>query len=254
MVPSPHSLSVMKIAAVLLLTIGTCSNPPPGLNDGGPSEMADYATAHAKTLCASMAKCCTYSLDHFNFAACESSFVTQGWDNTLPNSTAVYDAGHLAFNGAQAISCLEALDDIGCKLQITPAQWATVTTACQRVFQGLIPIDGGGCLSAFECAPGSYCNAGTCSPLVGLGASCTDDDLCINPAAAAPAQWCNFVLPDGGTAATGTCQAAQSNGATCGNVDVTDDYACKSLLCGEDNTCGSAADNPSVYLCDAFKL
>jgi hypothetical protein len=217
-----------------------------------PPGLLDYPVAYATAVCAGLANCCGAG---FDTNLCKSANLAQGYDNTLPFLPTVINAGHLTFNAAQAAACTAALQAWPCGPTLTAAQNQQILSACHNVLGGTIPVDGGGCMSSFECVTGAYCNGSTCAALVRDGGACnaaneSPDEQCMSIATAQPTLFCNLYPADGGpSSGSGTCQPAQPNGTTSlctDNVNYFSDYGCASQLCSTTSgTCAASMTNPA---------
>lgn len=256
---------------------GDATDAPSEANTIPPGLLA-YPGQHAAAFCSGISKCCAADAGAFSQATCKAAWVVGGWDNTtLPNTTSIYDAGHLTFNATQAAACVAALNGFTCTTgpAFTPAQYAAITNACLGVLGGTIPIGTRGCTSSWECASGSWCNlnvdggsppadagdgaaptpTGVCTALLATGAACTLDEMCSYVGTQKPASFCQLLGGDGGVQATGTCQAAQADNAPCGDVNqgaYFDDQACTSQLCGDPFTCGTNVTIPTSNFCGGY--
>ncbi len=226
----------------------TVSDGPVGAADGGQAQNAVqlYVQEYAQAFCQGQYDCCEgydAGFDDAAIAACESQVNagTSMWETTLPTA---YNAANLTIDGAQAATCLGALNPQSCGT-LTPAEYNAITNACLGVFNGSVAVDASGCITSFECASG-YCNlpgdggVGTCKPLVGDGGSCLTQDMCTQ-AALPQTMFCSAVLSPVGS---GTCQPLLPDGANCGGYDTI----CASGICAGNSftTCGGNYPNPSV--------
>jgi hypothetical protein len=220
-----------------------------------PPGLTAYPSQYLAAFCTGIANCCGVDGGTFDMATCESDWISNGWDLTLPGNPAVYDAGNLTFNAAQAANCVATLQTWPCgTFGATDNQ--AIISACLNVLGGTIPIGGAGCLSSFECVNGAYCNGltGTCTALVGSGGTCTSDEQCSYVEATQPALFCDLYPADGSSPTTAACRPVLANGGTnfCGNANVVDDLACIAQSCGDDNVCGDSRTNPASVLCTIY--
>jgi hypothetical protein len=252
-------------------TADVVDSATPDAGDAGDAESPAlaFAKAQAAAICTAWLGCCPGAGDAgqgYNLAGCEANLATSGWEGTLPEDLAVYGRGHITFDQAKAAGCLSAIQGFPCGSQ-TPAQWGAITQACKLIIQGTIAGDAGGCISSFECAPGTFCDptvdGGLCAPLATKGQPCntkiasninpTADQMCSYLASGQPALFCDLIN-NGPTAAT--CQPLLGNGANCTNNVVTDqdsgyylyydDQACQAPgLCDNNSQCNGTA--PTTY-------
>lgn len=231
-----------------------------------------FATQEATAMCNAYIGCCPGGADggtSYNLQNCISNLRDYGWEGTLPANEAVYNRGNITLNSSKTAGCLSALQAFPCGTQ-TAAQWATITDACEGVFQGTIAVGQGGCVSSFECAPSSYCDptvdGGLCTPLATQGQPCntvinTDidplpDQMCSYLASGSPAMFCDLInnQPD-----AATCQPVLANGALCQNntTGYYDDQACPASgpMCGDNGLCGGTSTYPVISgFCTAYAV
>jgi hypothetical protein len=230
-----------------------------------PPGLLAYPGQYATAFCTGLAACCGAT---FDVPTCESTFTTQGYDNTLPVDRNAYSAGNLTFSQTQAAACVAALQSWPCGTTITTAQQQGILNTCHNVIGGTIPIGGTGCVSSFECMGGAFCDltTHTCTALVGSGGACTApptgsvDDQCRNAATGLPDMYCNVYPSDGGSPGAGTCAPAQADGVTSlcfDNMNNISDYACTGRLCNPTTaSCAATITNPADptngFYCAAF--
>ncbi len=228
-----------------------------------------FAQNEATAFCTSLLNCCgSGGADSgaYNLAGCIYSQARFGWEGTLPSDPSVYSRGHVTLDSAKAAQCIAALKAFPCGSQ-TGAQWTAITQACELVVQGTIPIGSTGCISSFECAPGSYCDptgGGTCKALQTQGQPCNTvitgvnpipDQMCSYLGSGQPALFCDLIN-DAADAAT--CQPLLPSGATCQNASGSyyDDQACQPsvALCGDNLQCGGSASYPYAEFCGLYAI
>ncbi len=235
------------------------AGPDGGLDAGfdGSLAIGDYAPASALATCTTYADCCPFDGGlHFDTARCVRDNTTYGFDYTLPGTLSVYDAGHVTYNPTAAASCVHqiaGLPNAQC-IASGPAV-AAATRTCLSVTQGTIPIGQGPCQSPFECVPGANCaflaDGGTCVPLGEAGAPCDpflyNDTDCSYLGSGDTGLYCQPAL-DGGPG--GNCAPTIADNQTCS--DNQDPFACKSLGCGDLDTCGTDETWVSQTFCDFY--
>jgi hypothetical protein len=218
-----------------------------------PPGLLDWPGKVAGAYCRGLGKCCP-GASTFNEALCASQNEVNGWEYSLPDRLAVYDAGHLNYDDDAANACLAALQNLPCGTE-TPAQYAAITNACFGVLSGRLPIGESGCTSSWECVNAAFCDrtidGGVCSALVGQGQSCRSDEMCNYVGSAKPPLFCNVIdAPDAGG---GTCKPLLANGAACQDTNgYYYDQSCASQLCGNDGQCGTNVTIPSQTFCNAY--
>jgi hypothetical protein len=217
-----------------------------------PTALEAYPQQYAAAYCYGVGNCCPgFDAGGFDLAACESRATSYGgWDNTIPS-----DAGTVACRGNMTIDedagvrCFAALRAYPCGTEVDASAFAALIRACEGVLGGTLPIDAGGCVSSFECVDGAYCKPGAdgggiCTPLVGEGGTCWNDDNCRSATSGQPAFFCNGDFVASGV---GACIPQQPDDADCaGWANPFDDQACASLQCGDQQTCGTPLIN---FLC-----
>jgi hypothetical protein len=224
-----------------------------------------FAMAEATAICEHFQPCCpalpadagmAYSLTD-----CIASYRGYGWEGNLPYDQNALIRGKLTVNEIQAAECLAAINstNLPCPQQ-TAAGWSAVTNACEGVLQGVIGIGQTGCVSSFECVPGSYCNPavpGTCTALATQGQPCNTvintpdepipDEMCSYLGSSSNGMFCDLIDPST-SPKYATCQPLLAAGATCVNATTQwyDDQACPAsgALCGDNNECGGTASYP----------
>jgi hypothetical protein len=212
-----------------------------------------YALDHAKAFCQGQFHCCDgYDSGAINLSGCIAQSYIGGFENTLPVIPAVYDSGHVTINETAAAACVASLPNVPCGM-ITAASNAMMVNACVGVFQGMLPIDAGGCVSSYECIHG-YCQLptdggkGTCQALVGDGGPCLTSEMC-TAATERPAAYCNLIdFPDANGA---TCKPLLPDGVNCTDMtkSIPYDLACVSELCAGGinlTSCGGGGANTNV--------
>ena len=254
---------------------GDASATPDGQRDvgaDGPPVGLAFAIDEATANCTRFLECCPDGLDAgaYDLQRCINTFVTFGWEGTLPQDTRVYSRGHIIVNEAKAATCISALNSFPCGLQ-TPAQWGAITSACELVIQGTLPSNSPGCISSFECASGNYCDptvdGGLCTPLATQGQPCNTkindptlswmplaDQMCSYLSSGQPPLFCDLInnAPD-----AATCRPLLAKGASCSTPanGYYDDQACvPPALCGDNMQCGGTTTGPYPAFCQSYLI
>ena len=230
--------------------------------------LSGYGNAAATAFCNRVSTCCGNT--GFNLSQCITDNEVYGWESSLPPSMAEYGSPNLVYNPTAGSACISALGNMPCGAAVSAAQYAAVTSACFGPLHGNIAVGSGPCTSSFECVPGSYCvketvDAGApdaggdagkggveslCEPLVAVGAACSQvagDDAC-SYLGEETAVYCNRINGNAGA----TCANRLANGLTCGSTSEFDDEACTSLLCGDNDQCGSTVALPTKAYCSYY--
>jgi hypothetical protein len=245
------------------------------------SMLTQYALNQATAYCTRELGCCPgMDAGGYDLAGCQNLLAGLGWEGTLPQNYQVFNRPFVVMDQARAAGCLAAIAALPCGTQ-TPAQFAAVTSACEFVFTGTIPVGQSGCISSFECAPsaaidaggGAYCNkpadagVGVCTALATAGQPCDTainsadptipDYMCSYLASSNTGLYCDLIDP-AGSPNYATCQpllAAPMAPCTNATSMYFDDQACGAAsggpLCG-DNGCGTSASYPYVGFCNTF--
>ena len=238
--------------------------------DGGEGGIGlAYAQAQAAAQCVAFLNCCTGGLDGgtYNLDGCIQNTTVFGWEGTLPGDLAVYSRGNVTLDQSQAASCIAAIKTFPCGTQ-TAAQAQAITSACEGVMQGKIPVGTGGCISSFECAPNGFCDptvdGGLCTALATQGQACNTkinsdvnpipDEMCSYLGSSTPALFCDLISagPD-----AATCQPLLAAGANCVNATTGyyDDMACvPPAQCGDNSQCGGTASYPYPNFCTFYTI
>lgn len=217
----------------------------------GPLEFA-YAEALGQAYCQNQLGCCPGGLDSgtYDLLKCEDQFGGYGWEANLPSTYGLFARGFIQFDASKAAACIAAVQSLPCGTQ-TATQWGAVTSACEGVLFGNIPIGQFGCLSSFECVSGSYCSApndggtGVCTALATQGQACdtaimssydtVPDYMCSYLGNSMTGLYCDLIDPVG-SANYAKCEPLISTPA--GNcVNATTFYY-------DDQACGAASGGP----------
>lgn len=132
-----------------------------------------------------------------------------------PAEVAGVGSGTIAYDGAQARRCIQALAN-----SCVPIQASVALPECQGVFTGLVEV-GGSCTTTNECEPTAYCELtdqceGTCTARATVGQPCTEDEACF--AAAGTIASCQEI--DGNEVCVQvTVEQDAAVGESCGVVD-----------------------------------
>ena len=226
MISARKTFPVMVIGSTLAAMVAAtgCGSSSSG---GGSIAQADFAAESAKVMCHRAFTCCdaTEQTDNASqWGATEAECVTM---RTQQNSDAIMafqagiTAGHIAYHGDRAKTCLDNVAALKC------SDWGVnfntrYVPGCIHVFDGTVAM-GGTCTYDEECATG-FCGAGMCAARGALGVACTAPtgcqdglycpvsagDHCATVAAVGAAcevsiacQNNSCVIPDGAT--SGTC-------------------------------------------------
>jgi len=230
-----------------------------------------YPRNQATAYCQRLAACCGSDAGNFNLASCISDNQQGGWEFSLPFPLSILDAGHIALDPDASANCVNLIGNFACPTS-TAAQYGAITTACFQALRGTIPIGKGPCMSAFECAPGSYCatvpaasdagdagDAGPtteCKALLAVGQPCgTDpsaphDTACSYQGSGSTAFCDRHAIHDAGI----VCQPGIPNGSLCTSDYVNyDNESCVSLMCGDDWNCGTTLTQPTSLQCGPYQ-
>lgn len=121
--------------------------------------------------------------------------------------------GTLAFDGAAAASCIEALDSMTCAA--SDALWLSqadnVPADCKAALAGSVP-PGGDCSVGPECAEGAVCVfgdscPGVCTAQGAPGDPCAKGELCAWPESLCVEGTCTALPGEGAPCLTGLCRA-----------------------------------------------
>jgi hypothetical protein len=219
----------------------------PKVEAGPPPTLVDFPHVQATALCNRYATCCALDAGAFNVTQCVADNLGFGFNNTSPADPSIVDGGHLVYDPTSAATCLAGIQSLSCAaMGNTTAEYSALTKSCFAVLHGTLPIGQGPCRSAWECVPGSYCatsaDGGTaCAALVDAGGKCdpnVGDPACSYLGSGSPAYFCDQI--NNGDAGP-TCQPLLADGKSCVNstTQFSDTLACQSLICGDDNNCGS---------------
>jgi hypothetical protein len=235
-----------------------------GAGDAGPDvvitpvPLANYQVAQATALCTRQSECCNLDGGSFNLAQCVIDNTGYGFNNTLPEAPSILDAGHLVYDMDAGSACVHGVSQLACQ-GITGAQFGALTRLCFRALQGNVPV-GSACSSSFECVSGSYCGAtvdagSQCLKLIDAGALCdtnVGDQSCSYLGSGNPPYYCNTISPgDAGS----KCEPVRADGVTCtSGPPYSDSFACQSLSCGDDYTCGSTTTLVSGSFCAYYTV
>lgn len=228
-----------------------------------------WAEQFAQVYCNTFLGCCRSALGGtYDTNSCIIAVSSEGWELSLPD-TNIYARGNTVLNTTKATACLAAMTSFPCGTQ-TAAQWQTITSACELVVTGTIPIGTAGCLASIECVPGAYCDptndGGTCTALATQGQACDTkinstlpvipDQMCdyLGSGTGSPPLFCDLI--DNGPDAA-TCQPQLAANANCcnGTTGYYDDMACAPpSLCGDDCQCGGTTSYPYQPFCQLYKI
>jgi len=201
-----------------------------------------------------MATCCARDGGSFNTTACENVFDA---DETVPlTNLGLLYAGttstHVTLDQGTAEQCLTLMSAMGCGSD-TAAAYAKLFNTCSAALVPTLPQGGTGCLTSFDCEPGTFCGpiagldanfvpevdptTSSCLPLATSGAPCVDNGYSTD------CQYLGLGTSTGqlfcGTSGGGTarsCQPAVANGAACGSGET---QQCTSGLCVDVNLAGT---------------
>ncbi|PKN55096.1 MAG: hypothetical protein CVU56_22945 [Deltaproteobacteria bacterium HGW-Deltaproteobacteria-14] len=140
---------------------------------------------------------------HVSEAACKRAELDACFQAALPGAVA---AGALAFDAADAKTCVDTLRSMGCADLAEAVTTSLVAIpACGDAVTGLTAV-GGDCALGTECVAGAFCDIGaacpgTCVAFAGIGDDCD------------PLTWCDF---DSAACVGGECVAPPATvGAAC---------------------------------------
>jgi hypothetical protein len=190
---------------------------------------ADYVRVAVPEFCQLYVRCGIFSASQSG--NCQTALAAQvGSQTKLYDYDAAIQAGKIAFDGAAASSCLDALSASACDLSGLLS--AASNNSCQNVVKGLVP-NGGACKSPLECQDG-YCEgstspgcAGTCHAFAATGAACgtgavtcrrsdiCTNSICVARAAQGGACASSSDCSDGLFCNNHICQTASAEGGPC---------------------------------------
>jgi hypothetical protein len=243
--------------------------------DAGPDVAAFDGSAQtfpgqfATAWCTTIAACCGTAGDAatFNWQACYSGFLQFGFLGSGTGAN-LFDGGHVAFNGAQAQTCLNIVATADCSTnQLTSADVTQLFQSCYGAYAGTLAT-GSPCAGNIECAPGNFClpvdggvgdagAIGLCQALAGDGGACnalganavTAQSVCSYRGSATNGLACQNLSQDAGTTldpSAWTCQPQWVVGTDCfANQD------CNSDIC-HSSKCTSAGNWASAVVCSSY--
>jgi hypothetical protein len=236
-----------------------------GLDASGAALLA-YPHAVDVAYCQREQQCCQVTPAQYDVMGCANLLDMYGGALRTGIYSAAFDGGHVGLNPATVASCFNEIAAIPCGM-IAASVYAMAVTNCNAAIVGLIPLDAGGCTSSVECATGGYCTVptgpdagdsgiGTCVPLQGSGAGCTNPPSQLSPSEQCtylgngqPPLYCNFV----GDSGMGQCTGAHASDADAG---CTENAQCLSGFCG--GTCLSQTVFSDLGIaggiCDSFTI
>jgi hypothetical protein len=148
--------------------------------------LVQFTQQVAQALCNRYASCCFMGGDAsaFNTDLCVGSYTAFGYQGSSEGINRLL-SGHVAFDPAQAKSCLDQINAVDCSTNMrTSAQEKAIRSACFGAMTGTVPA-GSPCADPIECAPGLFCSVGgapandagytgLCTALRTTGGACGD--------------------------------------------------------------------------------
>jgi hypothetical protein len=140
----------------------------------------------------------------------------------------------LAYDSSKAQACLDAIAKAGCSADAFNALGAT----CSGVFKGIVAT-GGSCLSASECAAGSWCDQGNNAGTDGCSGTCKANAAtgapCGSPAPCNDSDYCDGnVMPN-------ICKTLLALGADCRDGECGGVGYCKGYMQGPPEVLGKCS-------------
>jgi hypothetical protein len=203
--------------------------------------IGDFVVQVTAALCRRLETCCLLSDMSWNQTLCINDIQAGGGFRELNEFSASIDSGNILYSPITANKCISDMVTIPCAAAIS-AVTLTLQSECYAALAGTLGVDAGPCKTSIECATNEYCNAGTCSPVLGTNQPCTRNlnDQCVYrggqsaycdlPSQGGAGQ-CEPTLPnDAGCNSNGQCQSGLCD-FPCGNQEVFADPGVPSGTC-----------------------
>jgi hypothetical protein len=213
-------------------------------------------------LCERYRECCQVPVESWNQQRCVTGTnIAGGVQNLFLHAAALADGGvsNVQYDTAQALLCLARIQGVSCT--VTSADYLAIRNACFGALRGTIPLDGGGCTDAIQCAAGrcdTSIDGGVCADFIADGGACASSDDCSYRGVYQPPMFCDDGIsrhPD--AAVCGPQLPVDGNcGESAGPVaDI--EGACTTGICagnGDIGACAPSAVLTPIQFCNDYIL